>query len=837
MREILITATVLILCVLLIRRIFRGKISSRLQYALWFLVVLRLVIPVSVQFDLGPFSRFRLLDLMERDESGIAERLNETIRLEEPIQMTVDSGSILFRLFTTDEIRETIEDMSKDGPTSVFMAGTLGFSRLDVLWFLWGLGALIVGVWILAANMVFSRRLRRNRQPFALPENVKEAVLKVKKFSAGKDMTAADTQGEEGSDREEKQGRLFGKKSPLPAFWLAEGISSPCLYGLPGREAVYLTADVVGDEDRLRHVIVHELVHKKHGDSFWALLRSVLVTVYWFHPLVWIAAVCSKRDCELACDEGALALLGEDERIPYGETLLSIITKKGRASDLVCTATTMTGSGKSVKERIRFIAKEPKVLYAAIAGALFLTAAVCLFVFTRDARFHGTTVDEQEGLMVTGADMQIPLPASIGGISGCVVEKGSDDVVIYHIGAQEEVGRFSRMPLKDALELVDEGREVWPIGEYGYNYLLRAYLGEPLSRTEHYYFPAGAGDAGHGGATEYVPGTDENPMLSKDWEVIPLEDENPYAEQGNRSAGILSHEDINLPAEEIIISDAPIDKSTKHTFTPNQDMADEAEAAGGAETGVPGTDSNTASGTDSIDDTTYIIDDDSVQTGDEGKVDYLPNETITTTTYEPTEVNVDEMISGCYVYVKADFYGKVKDKYQEEMAFIDTELKAAANQVIILSLNRERREALFDALTANRTPYVGDNIKVGALTDALPLPPTLSRSGGFSLQTLERPYSLRFDYEMSTDYFTKEDQDMLYFNAAMLFYAIGNVEEISMEVKHPSNEASAMVIYNREELEKELPGLQNADYEDDQVFRDGLSELHTAVETYLSVVK
>ncbi|MDE7233124.1 MAG: hypothetical protein K2N37_08650, partial [Lachnospiraceae bacterium] len=53
------------------------------------------------------------------------------------------------------------------------------------------------------------------------------------------------------------------------------------------------------------------LVHKKHGDSFWALLRSVLVTVYWFHPLVWVAAACSKRDWELAWDEEALLLLGE----------------------------------------------------------------------------------------------------------------------------------------------------------------------------------------------------------------------------------------------------------------------------------------------------------------------------------------------------------------------------------------------------------------------------------------------------------------------------------------------------------------------------------------------
>lgn len=759
MGEILITATVLILCILLIRRIFRGKISSGLQYALWILVALRLVIPVSAQFDLGPLSRFRLMDLVEKNESGIAERLGETIRLEEPIQMTMNSDSILFRLFAPDELKETLEGMPTDGPTAVFLAGRLGFSRLDVLWFLWGIGALIVGVWFIVTNIMFSRRLRKSRQPFELPENVKTAVLEMN----------------------------FKKKDHLPAFYLAEGISSPCLYGFPGHEAIYLTGDVVEDADRLRHVVVHELVHKKHEDGFWALLRGVLVTVYWFHPLVWVAAACSKRDCELACDEGALALLGEEERIPYGETLLSIITKKGRVSDLVCTATTMTGSGKSVKERIQFIAKEPKVLYAAVAGALFLIAAVCLFVFTKDARFHGTTVDAQEGLTVTGADMQISLPASIGGISGCVVEKESDDVVIYHIGAQEEVGRFARMPLKDALELVDEGREVLPIGDYGYNYLLRAYLGEPLSRTEHTYTlpesiitePADESRI----VTEHtytpaeeVPGTDSNddttyimddgeendsnPLLSKDWEVIPLEEGEQPAEEEKRDY---------LPAEEM-----------------------------------------------------------------EDKTDYLPNETITTTTYQPTEVNVDELQSGCYVYVRADFYGKVNDKYQEEMAFIDTELKTAANQVIILSLNRERREALFDALTANRTPYVGDNARVGALVDALPLPPTLNRSGGFSLQTLERPYSLRFDYEMSTDLFTQEDRDMLYFDAAMLFYAVGNVEEIAMEVQNPSGAGSMMTTYKREELEKELPGLQNADYEDEQVFRDGLADLHMAVEAYLS---
>lgn len=185
------------------------------------------------------------------------------------------------------------------------------------------------------------------------------------------------------------------------------------------------------------------------------------------------------------------------------------------------------------------------------------------------------------------------------------------------------------------------------------------------------------------------------------------------------------------------------------------------------------------------------------------------------------------------MYVSADYSGKVKDKYQKEMDYIDSQLRAAANQVVILSLNRERREALFDVLTANRTPYVGDNAKVGALIDALPLPPTLNREGGFSMQTLDEPYSLRFDYEMSTDLFTKEDQDMLYFNAAMLFYAIGNVEEISMEVRNPSGIGTEMKIYHREKLEKDLSLLQDVDFEDDQAFREDLFELEAAAIKHL----
>lgn len=751
MKEIIITSSVLILGILLIRRIFRGKVSSRLLYALWLLAALRLALPVSVQMDLGPLSRLQPTELVRQAEqrSGLAEG-----RLEEPIQVSLSGSNPLFRFFVSRAAGEAIG--GADGPTSVFIAGKLGFARMDVLRFVWKAGMAIVAVWMTAVNFLFFLKLRRARKEYALPEELTELVKKHKNLR----------------------------------IYTADHLASPCLYGFPGWEAVYLTPDVAEDADKLRHVMVHELVHRKHGDSFWAVLRSVLVAVYWFHPLVWVAAVCSKRDCELACDESALALLGEEERISYGETLLSIITRRGRFSDLACTATTMTGSAKSVKERIQFIVKKPGVFYAAIAALVVLTAVICLFVFTRGFWSDGVMVDKEEGLTVTGADMQIHLPASIGGISGCILEGENEDIVVYHQSAGREVGRFSRLSLKDALALVDAGREVTPLGDEGDNYLLRAYLGEPLSRTEHIYTPA------------------------------------------EKETGALWHEDVYLPNESIIVSDDPIDSTTQHTYTPAEEEA-EAEIPEASD-GVPGTDSN--------DDTTYILEGDGNPmlsedwevTPLEESVDYLPNEEITVTTYQPRNVNVDELEGGCYIYVKADF-DRVPEKYLEEMNFIDSELKAAGEGAVILSLNSKRREALFDALTENRTPYIGDNTRVGALLEALPLPLSLNRVEGFRLQTIEHPYSLRFSYEMSTDILTKEDEDTLYFNAAMLFYAVGNLEEITMDVQNPGgSDKSHFCVYEREEMEGELPTLRDADYEDNQAFRESLEELYPAIEAYLS---
>ncbi len=133
----------------------------------------------------------------------------------------------------------------------------------------------------------------------------------------------------------------------LPVF-VSDALPSPCLCGVL-RPAVYVTPHAAADPDRLRHVLAHEAAHHRHRDHWWALVRCACLCLYWFDPLVWWAAALSRQDCELACDAGAIRRLGEEERLPYGRTLVDMIAA-GRCS-LLQTATTMTGGKRRVRER------------------------------------------------------------------------------------------------------------------------------------------------------------------------------------------------------------------------------------------------------------------------------------------------------------------------------------------------------------------------------------------------------------------------------------------------------------------------------------------------------
>ena len=348
MREILLTSSVLILAVLLLRRAFRDRISRRAQYVLWALVLVRLLVPVSL-----PGADFSVLSAAEPVGRTVTERLEQREIYRVPLAPSP--------MGTAPQVTSPAPQIegggSPSGEAAAPSGGEEAFSypvirervvtAADLLTVLWLIGIAAMAVWFLVTNLRFWQKLRRTRAPYAA-ENCR-----------------------------------------YPVYLVEAGLPSPCLFG-PVRPAIYLTPAAVETPERLRHVLAHETAHARHLDPLWSLLRSVCLAVYWFDPLVWIAAAVSKADGELACDEAAIQALGEGERIPYGKTLLSLIAVRTGPGSPLLSATTMTADKRQLKDRITRIAQGQQTRAAALFLVLALAAGVCAVTFT-GAKADGET--------------------------------------------------------------------------------------------------------------------------------------------------------------------------------------------------------------------------------------------------------------------------------------------------------------------------------------------------------------------------------------------------------------------------------------------------------------
>ncbi|MBR5265817.1 MAG: M56 family metallopeptidase, partial [Clostridia bacterium] len=151
-------------------------------------------------------------------------------------------------------------------------------------------------------------------------------------------------------------------------------LTTPCLFGVV-KPAVYLT-EAACDERHINNVITHEMCHYRHWDNLWNLLGMVCICLWWWNPLVWISFFTAKRDGELACDELALEMLGENGRVDYGVTLIEMAKNhSGRQLYLA----TISGGAKEMKERITAIANKRKNVIWAVA-IVAVIAVLCTVI-------------------------------------------------------------------------------------------------------------------------------------------------------------------------------------------------------------------------------------------------------------------------------------------------------------------------------------------------------------------------------------------------------------------------------------------------------------------------
>lgn len=320
MTEWIMTSSVVITAILVIRFCFKERIGARLRYALWLVVLIRLLLPV--QIGESAISAAQL----DRELPRISAQIQETLVREWK-----------YRDFEPD-LKEALiaRDKEEYDPYYTF-SEYLAYRADDITAFLrviWYIGGALTAAVMLIGNISLYRRLRRSRVRLNEP-------------------------------------------STNIAIYRTDAAGVPCVFGFP-IPAIYLTSAVTDDPAAYRHVLAHERAHIRHGDTLFAFLRCVCLVMHWYNPLVWAAAELSKEDGESACDAAAIRKLGEGERYAYGRTLLSLADP--RRTKIVAVKSLLSASADAAAQSERGIAARIKQIAEKKRTAAVLSSCIVLAV-------------------------------------------------------------------------------------------------------------------------------------------------------------------------------------------------------------------------------------------------------------------------------------------------------------------------------------------------------------------------------------------------------------------------------------------------------------------------
>ena len=280
--NISLKASIVILIVLLIRYLLR-KAPKIYSYALWIVVLFRLLCPVSIEFPI----------------SFIPERISNGIALQNITDSYVGEHEVYWD--STEEYNVAIQQgvkpviVPKKGTGNagayvvtdtdgVSEAKTIFNKWLPIMFYIWLVGIVV----FICFHVITYIRLKR---------------------------------------------RLIGcvPYSDIEDIYISDYIDTPFVIGF-FYPCIYLPSELMGQD--LEYVLAHERHHIRRKDHVLKACTLMVSCIHWFNPLVWVAFVLMCRDMETSCDEAVLKALGDDVRTDYSTALLNVTVGKDRVSGI-----------------------------------------------------------------------------------------------------------------------------------------------------------------------------------------------------------------------------------------------------------------------------------------------------------------------------------------------------------------------------------------------------------------------------------------------------------------------------------------------------------------------
>ena len=269
--------------ILLFRFIFKNRISSKLQYLMWWLLILRLLMPVTPDIGL----HFNLQDML------LKQAHQAELPTPAPV-LDVAPASVPNTQPSYESVAPAVQPDTDVAPSQHVnpAKSTDWYSIVFVVWLLGAIGFL---GWLIFVKLRYYESLQHLMA--GGPREVYELY-----------------------DRCCKE---LGVK-PLP-LWIVNKSMSPGI-AFFGEPVLLVPLSLCGDESRLRFALLHELTHKKRGDHYMTLLLNILRAVYWFDPVVRFAFSELRADMESACDSDVLAYIGRGQKRGYLTVILDMFS-------------------------------------------------------------------------------------------------------------------------------------------------------------------------------------------------------------------------------------------------------------------------------------------------------------------------------------------------------------------------------------------------------------------------------------------------------------------------------------------------------------------------------
>ncbi len=318
MLPVMIQTSALILIIAVIDLLIKKWAWPQLRYALWLLVIVKLLLPPtisspgSITSNIQPLSEKVSISTTETDPVTVLNTMPQPVEINNPSPLTKEATTplvtqpaspIIAMPIVEQKVQLPVPENQAIAASKVSLSGdtkpAASLIYKSWLFLIWLPGVMALGTFLLLKLRHLKNHAQRatnNQLPKWFDDILNETADRL-------------------------------KLRRLPEVILSEKTASPAVFGV-FRVKLLLPANCANTMTPVtaRHILLHELAHIKRGDLIVHAIYMVLQIAYWFNPLLWLIGKQLRHLRELSCDMTVARIL-KDETPEYRQTLLDTARK------------------------------------------------------------------------------------------------------------------------------------------------------------------------------------------------------------------------------------------------------------------------------------------------------------------------------------------------------------------------------------------------------------------------------------------------------------------------------------------------------------------------------